>query len=419
MRTTLETTYRGVYLTEKEFEFYRRGCTFTWFGFNSCYSTREKAASYGNDIFVIDNRHKSVYGAKVMLNRNYSIFSNQYLYPSGVKFKIDRVEQKEFGTNLYVHLEDYSRKPTDYMFFRHDAPVIEQEIADAADSLHTYFENIEYEISRDLILSLAKLRKFRIQSSLDSLSQVTDEAIKNAKLESLIYSYLMLEIFTFIDTEENWKKARREISLQLQSLDIGDAAFLATGQDDGDIMDDTLEAKEDFYSRVIQLYTRDVTLTNSIYNNKFYSALNRSLLMHGCNDSFISGEDLALAAYGVLLNSILMYWRYLLPTNKPTYRAMKLTEQQLESYSAGCTFTWISFSSSSLCKERAKTFGKCIFVINNACTNRCKYSPKSIMDHSIYVNEQEYLYPSGAKFRIDYIQNKIPTVALSVSLLCK
>ena len=50
------------------------------------------------------------------------------------------------------------------------------------------------------------------------------------------------------------------------SLDIGDAAFLATGQDDGDIMDDTLEAKEDFYSRVIQLYTRDVTLTNSIYN---------------------------------------------------------------------------------------------------------------------------------------------------------
>ena len=124
--------------------------------------------------------------------------------------------------------------------------------------------------------------------------------------ESLIYSNLMNEIFTFIDTGKNWKKARREISLQLQSLDVRDASFLATGQDNGDIMDDISEAKEDFYSRVIQLYNRDY---RSNYGNRFHSALNRSFSADNYKASFFSLEDLALLAYGVLLNSILMTGR--------------------------------------------------------------------------------------------------------------
>ena len=528
--TTGETTYRGVYLSDKELSLYREGCTFTWFGFNSCCLTRENA--HGNVIFVIDNRHTSVYGAKVVSSTKYFTLSNHYLYPSGVQFRVDRVHKESFGSTICVHLEDYSR--VQQVFLEQG-----QEFAAAKQSLITCFKNLEYGISDNLIFNLVKLQKFRIYSSLD-ISKMTDKALKHAKIgnfndalaildeypyivnfipvnrawglihhaahfndnevvkkilknpkcdsnlrtkrtrdgsiqagstaydiaedeklkalildhqekkskelerrslpkllslqdeseievesillmlncftnvlypetlqsrESLIYSNLMLEIFTYIDTGENWKRARRETSLQLQSLDLRDAVFLATGQDNGDITDDISEAKEDFYSRVIQLYAREASIANSAYDSKFYSALNRSLLTHGCNDSFVSGEDLALTAFGALLNSILMYWKCLKPTNKPTYRAMELTEQQSKDYSAGHHFTWLVFSPSSLCKERAKRFGKHIFVINNTCTLQRKYSPKSIMKYSMF-DEQEYLYPSGAKFIIDYIQNK-------------
>ena len=62
--------------------------------------------------------------------------------------------------------------------------------------------------------------------------------------ESLLYSNLMLDIFTFINTGGNWKRARKEISLQLQSLDISDACFLSTGKEDGDIMNEVIETKE-------------------------------------------------------------------------------------------------------------------------------------------------------------------------------
>ena len=122
----------------------------------------------------------------------------------------------------------------------------------------------------------------------------------------------MLDIFTFINTGENWKRARREISLQLQSLDLRDASFLATGQDNGDIMDDISEAKGYFYSRVIQLYNR---YDNTNYDSKFHFALNRSLSTDNYIASSFSLEDLALLAYGVLLNSILMYWGGLYTTD--------------------------------------------------------------------------------------------------------
>ena len=73
--------------------------------------------------------------------------------------------------------------------------------------------------------------------------------------ESLIFSNLMLEIFTFINSGDNWKRARKEISLQLQSLNITHACFLATGREDGDIMGNVGETKSAFFSRVIHLYT--------------------------------------------------------------------------------------------------------------------------------------------------------------------
>ena len=216
--------------------------------------------------------------------------------------------------------------------------------------------------------------------------------------ESLIYSNLMLDTFTFIDTGENWKRARREISFQLQSLDLRDASFLATGQDNGDIMDDISEAKEDFYSRVIQLYNR----CNTNYGSKFHSALNRSLSTDNYTASSFSLEDLALLAYGVLLNSILMNWGGLYTTVETTYRGVYLTDKELSLYREGCTFSWFGFNSCCLTRENAH--GNVIFVIDNRHIS--VYGTKLISGTKYVKLSNHYLYPSGIQFRVDRVHKE-------------
>ena len=112
----------------------------------------------------------------------------------------------------------------------------------------------------------------------------------------MVYSNLMLNVFNYIDSGKNWERARREVSLQLQSIDVFDAIFLATGKDTGCITDDVSEKKEEFYSRVIRLYTRECTMmgvgtnASSNKNKVFYRALNYSLLRKGCEHSFVAGK---------------------------------------------------------------------------------------------------------------------------------
>ena len=219
---------------------------------------------------------------------------------------------------------------------------------------------------------------------------------------SLIYSNLMFDIFHFINAGNNWKRARREVSLQLQSIDIYAATFLATGRSQGNIMDEAYETKDEFYSRVIHLYTQQCSI-KLLYDENgkstFYSALNRSLRRHGCNSSFVSGEDLALAAYGVLLNSIIMYWAVISPTRALTYRKMDIPFDDIHSYKLGQTFTWLCFTSTSADKSKADKFeGNCMLIFDNSQTS--KYAAKGIRKHSNYRSEDEYLYPSGVRFRI-------------------
>ena len=112
----------------------------------------------------------------------------------------------------------------------------------------------------------------------------------------LVYSNLMLNVFNYIDSGKNWERARREVSLQLQSIDVFDAILLATGKDTGHITDDVFEMKEEFYSRVIRLYTRECTMVgvgtnaSSNKNKVFYRALNYSLLRKRCEHSFVAGK---------------------------------------------------------------------------------------------------------------------------------
>ena len=219
----------------------------------------------------------------------------------------------------------------------------------------------------------------------------------------MVYSNLMLNVFNFINTGNNWERARKEVSLQLQSLNVFDAIFLATGKDNGQITDEVIEKKADFFSRVICLYTRECKMTAASSGNTktFYTALNISLLKEGCVHSFVSGEDLALAAYGVLLNAILMYWGNLMPTNEPTFRRMYLSAEQISSYKEGHVLTWLCFSSSSLKQSVTESFGNVLFECDN--TQITKYAAKGIKSFSQFSSEEEFLYPSGARFLIEKI----------------
>ena len=188
-------------------------------------------------------------------------------------------------------------------------------------------------------------------------------------------------------------------------MNVNDAIFLATGKENAKITDEVIETKSDFFSRVICLYTQEskMTAASSGENKTFYKALNISLLKEGCVHSFVSGEDLALAAYGVLLNAILMFWGNLLPTNEPTFRGMYLSAEQISSYKEGHVLTWLCFSSSSLNQSVTESFGhNVLFECDN--TQITKYAAKGISSASQYSPEEEFLYPSGARFLITKIK---------------
>ena len=127
---------------------------------------------------------------------------------------------------------------------------------------------------------------------------------------------------------------------------------------------------------------------------------------HGCNNSFVSGEDLALAAYGILLNSIIMYWALISPTKGLTFRKMDMPVGDMYSYRIGQTFTWLCFTSSSVDLSKANMFqGNCMLIFDNSQAS--KYAAKGIRKHSHFKSEEEYLYPSGVRFRI-IGKNKTP-----------
>ena len=264
--------------------------------------------------------------------------------------------------------------------------------------------------SMPTLVSIDSEQEIEVESivlTLNCFENVLHPKTLNSK-HSLIYSNLMSDIFEFINLGSNWKRARRAVSLQLQSINVYAATFLATGKQKGNIMDMDLLGgnKSDFYSRVIGLYTQQCPI-NLRYggkgSNQFYSALNTSLRTHGhgSNPSFVSGEDLAFAAYGILLNSILMYWTNIIPTNEPTFRAMNLPPEAISAYKEGETFTWLCFTSSSRNESVAKCFGTCMFICDN--TQGTKYAAKGIKDDSAFEGEEEFLYPSGARFRITSI----------------
>ena len=203
---------------------------------------------------------------------------------------------------------------------------------------------------------------------------------------------LMKTIFDFVNTGDNWVNTRNKISLTVQqfSKPLGDNLWKGAAK--------ICDTKQNFYRRVIQLYTEE--------RDKVYKEMNKMLRLqyNGKEGYQPDGMQLSLCPCSLLLNSILMGWSEMSRYTGRTYRVCKLTKEQANQYVIGQQFVWLSFSSSS--KEEIKHgLDAHLFVIDNSVYSE-KWSPREIKKYSKFTSENECLYPFGAQFEVTDVKKK-------------
>ena len=198
---------------------------------------------------------------------------------------------------------------------------------------------------------------------------------------------LMKYIFDFIDHHDNWLSVKKRVSLKLQQYSISLGIHLWSGNEKVGITSETLfDTKDQFYGRAIKLYVES--------KRQLFRNMNLTLRAQGeYHDP--SGIELSVAPIAILLNAILLNWENLRKFFGFTYRWCKLESHEVEQYTPGRLFMWISFSSSS--RSQSGYCGSYLFVINNGGSK--KWAPVDISSYSGF-NEEECLYAFGAIFQV-------------------
>ena len=158
-----------------------------------------------------------------------------------------------------------------------------------------------------------------------------------------------------------------------------------------------VKSLDNFYQELTRLYT------DSISND----LLVRELTTKGTNNYGISFT---------LINAVLMYYPNLKRSVKTTYRGVRIEQREIDSYVVGREFAWLSFMS---CSERVISqdfIGNCWFQIDNSL--ECIWSPRVIGDISPTDGGNEYVYPSGAQFRVIKVEKIGVKICVSLRLIC-
>ena len=213
--------------------------------------------------------------------------------------------------------------------------------------------------------------------------------------------YIMRTIFGFINIANNWMNARNKVSLALQQY-FPDLAEKMRNKSESMAQ---VDAKRDFFRRVIQLYTDD--------RMRIWIDINQMLRQqHSKKDRYKhTGLELSLCPYALLLNSILLHWNELKGYTGITYRSCCLTKEQASEYIKGQQFVWLGFSSSSkqqgafIATNENPHASIYEFIIYNDRCNK-ERTPKEISVYSEYEFEQECLYPLCSKFEVIKVTGK-------------
>jgi len=197
-------------------------------------------------------------------------------------------------------------------------------------------------------------------------------------------SVFMEEIFEYVDTNENWLVVKEKTCDSLYTVCKPAVTVLKDTQ-----------TKEQFYSKIINVYTSEVT--------QLYMYLNIALRRQKERSYRPTARDLGLGPYILMFHLLLMYWNKLVPEKLTTYRKILVKESDCRRYQRGTQFVWLSFISCSVDLNKAELFPRCVpsgehkvtFIIENSTQSR--WRPRDIETHAAF-DEKERVYPAGAEY---------------------
>lgn len=197
-------------------------------------------------------------------------------------------------------------------------------------------------------------------------------------------SVIMEEIFDYVDTNERWLAVKEKTCDSLYTV-CKKAVIVIKN----------VQTKEQFYSKIINVYTNEDT--------QLYTYVNMALRRQEERSYSPTAEDLGLGPYILMFHLLLMYWNKLVPENVTTYRKILVKEADCRRYQRGTQFVWLSFVSSSVDLEKAEPFPTCgpsgehkmTFIIENSTPSR--WRPRDIEKYAQYC-ERERVYPAGTEF---------------------
>ena len=206
------------------------------------------------------------------------------------------------------------------------------------------------------------------------------------------FQSILKQVFLYINNGANWVLAKREVAYQIRNFDVSYSNILDITAKNK--VSSPEEEKRNFYSKLIQIYTReDRKLIYYKLNNLFHE----QFLLQGKDK--ISNTNLDLGIYALILNAVLTHWDELESYHGYTYRGIILEQNVQAELVDGYEFSFLNFLSCSVMEGSLK-FSKanCMLKIDNSTV--CPWSPKLIGKHAATPEQGEYLYPCGARFKV-------------------
>ena len=198
---------------------------------------------------------------------------------------------------------------------------------------------------------------------------------------NLDFQYILKQVFLYINNGANWVLAKREVAYQIRNFDVSYSNILENS------VVKPVDGKRDFYSKLIQIYTRE----------------DRKLIYYKLNNLFhetekVSNTNLDLGIYALVLTAVLTHWDELESYHGYTYREVILEPSVQAELVDGYEFSFLNFLSCSVKEDSNFQKANCMLKIDNSTV--CPWSPKLIGKHAATPEQGEYLYPCGARFKV-------------------
>ena len=213
------------------------------------------------------------------------------------------------------------------------------------------------------------------------------------------FNDIMKEIAIYEHNGNHWKHARDMVAAAMKGFAMKESIDIQTNG----------SSEDAFHESIIRLYTKEAGRLYAHVN----LALRRESTSKKLKDYKPEGDELAIAPYTLMLDVVLFYWKPLQQFSGYSYRGLGMTRSDTVSkYTVNLSFVWLQFVSSSKSESVAKQFGKdsakgrhyTLFAIDNSTD--CFWRPRDIIKYSAIPSEQEVLYPAGAEFEVQKIDNE-------------